>query len=267
MKRFLILTVIFLLSVAEVFAQFVDCSSGLLQMPSADMKEAGVFTITNNFLNQHSLPRHNGSYASGWYYNTFGYGFGITFWSRLEIVYALVIFDEKNHPYEGQDYRSSILFNQDRHFVAKVLVLKEGEIRKWTPSIAVGVSDPVSGSFGDYVSGKVGEQGNGHFFRAYAVATKHFNTEIGDISTNLGYQYSFRTDYDRNGPLAAVSWLPVWFENRWFSPKFILEYDAYKVNFGFIASIWDNRFEAMFDLQGFRWISFGLRCNIRLKGE
>lgn len=36
--------------------------------------------------------------------------------------------------------------NQDRHFSAKVLALKEGEIWKWTPSIAFGLSDPVTGA-------------------------------------------------------------------------------------------------------------------------
>ena len=45
----------------------------------------------------------------------------------------------------------------------------------------------------------------------------------------------------------------------------ILEYDSRTVNMGFIASIWENRFEAMFELQNFQWISFGLRYKLRLK--
>ena len=64
-----------------------------------------------------------------------------------------------------------------------------------------------------------------------------------------------------------MDWQPVWLQNRWFFPKFILEYDAKNVNFGFISSIWDDRFEAMFCLQNFQWVSFGLRFKLRLKGS
>lgn len=260
MKKIL-LVVVFLMSLMRFSAkaQFTDCTTGLMQMASAEMEDTGVLMITNNFLNKAATPQK-------WYYNTFGYGFSITFWSRLEVAYVLTIFDEKHHPYPGQSYRSSILFNQDRHFAAKVLALKEGEIWKWTPSIAVGISDPITGTGGDYLDDNVSSTGNGYFNRVYIVAAKHFATPWGEVGGQLGYQYSRRTDYDRNGPIAAATWRPVWLENRWFNPKFILEYDAYKVNFGFIASVWDDRFEAMFDLQGFQWISFGLRFKLRLAG-
>lgn len=39
----------------------------------------------------------------------------------------------------------------------------------------------------------------------------------------------------------------------------IIEYDARTVNLGLVASVWRNHFEAMFELQNFRWINFGLR--------
>ena len=45
----------------------------------------------------------------------------------------------------------------------------------------------------------------------------------------------------------------------------IVEYDSRTVNLGLIASIWDNRFEAMFELQDFQWVNFGLRYKLRLK--
>lgn len=165
-------------------------------------------------------------------------------------------------------YREKIMKNQDRHFSAKVLALKEGEIWKWTPSIAFGVSDPVTGSGGDYIgSTERIESSNGFFNRYYAVATKHFDTPWGVVGGHLGYQYSKRVDWNRKGVIAAVDWRPVWIQNRWFSPKFVLEYDANTVNFGFLSSIWDDRFEAMFCLQNFQWVSFGLRFKLRLKGS
>ena len=231
------------------------------------MNESSTFTITNNFLNQHALS------PSGWDYNTFGYGFGITFWSRLEVNYVCTLFWGDWSPRaQGPNgtYRQKIMKNQDRHFAAKVLLLKEGEFGKsWVPALAIGVSDPVTGSGGgEYIGSDVsGGAGNGFFNRMYIVATKHFDSPWGEIGASLGYQYNLRQDYHYNAPCAAVTWRPVWLRNRWFDPKFILEYDARTPNIGFLADIWDSRFQAMFELQNFQWISFGLRFKLRLKGS
>lgn len=245
-------------------AQFTDSTTGLLQCPSADMNESGTFTITNNYLNQHLLPE------AGWDYSTFGYGFGVTFWSRLEINYICTLLWGDWSPHaQGPEgtYREKIMKNQDRHFAAKVLLLKEGEIWGWTPSIAVGISDPVSSNRGNYEESATA--GSGYFNRFYVAVTKHFHTQWGEVSGTIGYQYNKNVPkfYHYNAPCAAVTWRPVWLRNRWFDPKFILEYDARTPNFGFIADIWDSRFQAMFELQNFRWVSFGLRFKLRLKGS
>lgn len=259
-----ILLVSFLLAPVLASAQFTDGGTGLLSAPSAEMNKYGVFTITNNFLNEHYLP------SNGWDYNTFEYGFGLTFWSRLEINYVCTLFWGDWSPHaQGPNgtYREKILKNQDRHFAAKLLALKEGELRNWTPSIAIGVSDPVTGAGGGQYIGSDVSSSNGYFNRLYVVATKHFNTPVGVLGSHLGYQYSKRVDWNRTGLIAAVDWEPVWIQNRWFSPKFILEYDANTVNFGFISSIWNERFEAMFELENFQWISFGLRYKLRIVGS
>lgn len=245
-------------------AQFVDGTTGLLNCPSAEMNESGTFTITNNFLNKHitSNASHN-----GWDYHTFGYGFGITFWSRLEVNYICTIFNGDWNPH-AVTYREKIIKNQDRHFAAKVLLLKEGEFGKsWIPALAIGVSDPVTSTGGEYIGSDVTTDGNGFFNRMYIVATKHFTSSWGEIGASLGYQYNLRQDPHYNAPCAAVTWRPVWLQNRWFSPKFVLEYDSLTPNIGFLADIWDSRFQAMFELQNFQWVSFGLRFKLRLKGS
>ena len=236
----------------------------MLSSPSAEMYESGTFFISNNFLNKH-YTSNSGNF--GWKYHTFTYGFGITFWSRLEVNYVCTIFNGDWNP-DAETYRQKIIKNQDRHFAAKVLLLREGEFgRSWIPALAIGISDPVTGAgSGEYVGSDV-TSGNGYFNRMYIVATKHFATSFGDVSGSLGYQYNLRQDPHYNAPCAAVTWKPVWLENRWFNPKFILEYDARTPNIGFIADIWDGRFETMFELQNFQWISFGLRYKLRLKGS
>lgn len=169
------------------------------------MNESGTFTITNNFLNKHLLtPKSAPGAYGGWDYNTFGYSFGITFWSRLEVVYCCTIFNNKWSPtYDQMDYRARILVNQDRHFAAKVLLLKEGEFGKsWIPALAIGVSDPVTGSGGgEYIGSDVSGGGNGYFNRMYIVATKHFTSSWGEVGATLGYQYNLRKDPHYNAPL------------------------------------------------------------------
>ncbi len=145
--------------------QFWDSSMGLLQCPSAEMNRAGTFMITNNFMNKHSI--------SNWYwgYHTFEYGFNVNQWSRLEIGYVCVILDGKRKA--NPDDRDLIIFNQDRHFNAKVLLVREGDFGvSWMLAMAIGLSDPTTGVGADYKETAVSGSGNGFFNRYYAVATK-----------------------------------------------------------------------------------------------
>ncbi len=245
-------------------AQFTDSSTGLLQMPTAEMQADGTFMITNNFLNQHAT-------ASQWNYDTFQYGIYVSFWGRLEIGYVCTIFNGAWDPRspEEKGERWTIMRNQDRHFVGRICLLRENEFGlKWMPALVVGVSDPTTGSGGgEYTTGDVTGTGNGYFNRNFVVLTKHFQTPWGPIGAHAGYQFNRRTDYPINAPCAGVDWSPVWIRNKGIldNVKVILEYDSRTVNMGFIASIWDNRFEAMFELQNFQWINFGLRFKVRLK--
>lgn len=238
--------------------QFWDSSTGLLQCPSAEMNREGTFMITNNFMNKHSISEKY------WGYHTFEYGLDITFFSRVEIGYVCVIFDGKRQP--NPSARALIMFNQDRHFTAKVQLIKEGDFGiNWLPAIAIGISDPTTGAGADYSEQAVSGSGNGFFNRNYVVATKHFNTSFGAIGAHLGYQYNKRTDLPMNGPCAAIDWTPVWLNKPNFSLKAIAEYDSRTFNIGFIASIWQDRLEAMFELMALKWVNFGVRYKLQLK--
>ena len=78
-------TAVLLATAVAAYAQFADCSTGLLQMPTAEMQEDGTFMITNNFLNKHSLA------SSGWNYNTFQYGVAITFLEWVDAALEQII--------------------------------------------------------------------------------------------------------------------------------------------------------------------------------
>lgn len=226
------------------------------------MQDNGTFMITNNYLNTHSLP------SSGWGYGTFSYGINITFWSRLEVGYVCTIFDGKRRP--NPTARDKVMFNQDRHFLGRFQVLREGEFGlSWMPALLVGVSDPTTGSSSaGYIdpSGVAGS-GNGYFNRSYAVLSKHFSTPWGVLCAHAGWQFNRRSDYSLRGPCAGVNWRPRWIQDLGFvdAVDLIAEYDSRSVNLGFIASVWDKRFEAMFELQSLRWLNFGLRYKLRLR--
>ena len=99
-------------------AQFADASTGLLQMPTAEMQADGTFMITNNFLNKHAT-------STRWSYHTFQYGFAVSFWGRVELGYVCTIF---NDYWQGFQSREGVwMINQDRHFTGRVLLLQEGD--------------------------------------------------------------------------------------------------------------------------------------------
>ena len=77
----LILTLL-LVSTGVARAQFTDGSTGLLQMPTADMQDDETFMITNTFLNKHSLP------SSVWGYKPFPYGIYGPFKARSAAIIA-----------------------------------------------------------------------------------------------------------------------------------------------------------------------------------
>lgn len=264
-RRFILSTLILLLVASVSRAQFTDCSTGLLQMPTADMQADGTFMITNNFLNKHSLSPQR------WGYSTFQYGICVSFWGRVEIGYVCTILNGAwdPRPEEEKPYRLKIMRNQDRHFTGRIRLLKEGEFGlKWMPSVVVGASDPFSGGRVDYLTpGKVDGIGNGYFNRYFVIVTKHFQTPWGEVGAHAGYQYNRRLDYSINAPCAGVNWSPIWLQHHGLLDEVnvIAEYDSRTVNLGFIASIWENRFEAMFELQNFQWVNFGLRYKLRIK--
>ena len=261
MQSYMVITIL-LMTMFTCRAQFADCSTGLLQMPTADMQDDGTFMITNNFLNQHAT-------AETWNYDTFQYGLYVSFWGRMEVGYVCTIFNGAWDPNPNKTWRREIMRNQDRHFVGRVCLLREGEFGlKWMPALVVGVSDPVTGSGGDYIKeGGMSMRGNGYFNRNYVVLTKHFSTSWGQFGLHAGYQYNQREDYPINGPCAGLNWRPVWLQQKGIFDYLdvIAEYDSRTPNLGFVASIWDNRFEAMFELQNFNWINFGLRYKLRIK--
>lgn len=253
--------VLLLVTSISARAQFLDSTTGLLQMPTAVMNPEGTFMITNNFVNHHAL-----SPATWPDNNTFGYGFSVALWDRVEVVYACMIMYGTSYYIEQPDTPVHWV-NQDRHFAAKLLLLNEGDFGlNWLPALAIGVSDPTTSAGGkDFIVGTEPTGKNGSFQRYYAVASKHLQTDIGEVGLHLGYQFNRHKYNPINAPCAGVDWKPTWIQTDWLSMDLIAEFDSRTFNLGFIAALWNDHLEAMFDLQALKWVSFGLRFKMHLK--
>ena len=251
---------ILILSCTKSRAQYMDATSGLLQMPSAEIGPSGTVMFSCNFLNRHITP-------PVWPNHTFNYGISIVLLPRIEIGYVpTFIYNDKHRIMdENGEVKVVTLINQDRHFYAKIQLLQEGEFGKsWIPALAVGVSDPTTGDPNEYAGIDYTDfdvsSGNGYFNRYYVVATKHFTTSFGIFGAHLGYQFNRRIDCPLNGPCAAIDWEPVWLQKEnIISTKVIAEYDARTFNIGFIASLWKNHIDIVVDLQALKWFSAGIR--------
>lgn len=258
MKRYIFILWIYLFVLASSgYAQLTDGLTGLLHMPNAEMQKDATFMLGGNFLNKHNMP--NQQY---WYYNTYNYYVNFTFFSRLEISYICTLVKGTPGSKYWPEQTWDKFVNQDRHFAAKVQLVKEGEWWKHMPSIVIGVSDPTTGSGGDYTELDVSGYNNGYFNRWFAAVTKHFNLSFGELGLHAAYLYNKRKDYPLNGPAFGINFRPTLLKNL----NIIAEYDAKTFNVGAIYSLWADHFNVLFELQEGKYISAGLTYKVNLKG-
>ena len=182
MRRLIVLSVLFLLSVCAVKAQYTYGTTGLLHMPTADMQRDETFMAGGGYLNSQATP-------SRWNYNTWNYYINITFFPWLEVAYTCTIFDEWARG--GKVY----MVNQDRSFHGRLRLWKEGWWKEWTPQIVVGVNDFTTGGGEEYLDMAVEGNGNGFFNRYYIAMTKHFSW-YGEWGVHAAYLYN-RRKYDK----------------------------------------------------------------------
>ncbi|WP_455674554.1 YjbH domain-containing protein [Phocaeicola sp.] len=230
--------------------------TGLLHMPSAEMQRDGTLMIGGNFLSKENLPSD-----SYWGYDSYNYYINITFFHRLEIAYICTLLQGKNNGYWPEQTWGKFT-NQDRHFAARLQVIKEGEWWKYMPGLVLGVNDPTTGGAFDYTETAVSGDSNGYFNRWYIALTKHINTQAGELGIHAAYLYNKRTDYPLNGPAFGLNFRPAFHKEL----NVIAEYDAKTINIGATYSLWSDHFNLLFELQQCKYISAGLVYKVNLLG-
>lgn len=256
MRRFVVLSVLLLLSVCAVKAQYTYGTTGLLHMPTADMQRDKTFMAGGGYLNSQATP-------SRWNYNTWNYYINITFFPWLEVAYTCTIFDEWARG--GKVY----MVNQDRSFHGRLRLWKEGWWKEWTPQIVVGVNDFTTGSGTDYTSMGTEGDGNGYFNRYYVAATKHISWH-GEWGIHAAYVYNKRYKDKLNGPAFGVNYQFALAGENFFQKainglNLMGEYDSKHVNIGATYSIWKDHINIIGELYECKHPSVGVFFKVHLK--
>ena len=259
MKRLVGIVVCLLMAVGSQ-AQFPHGTTGLLEMPTADMQKDKTVMIGGGYLHHTVTPPR-------WNYNTWHYYLNVTIFPWLEVAYACTLFDEyipwkPNEPLH--------LKNQDRNYSVRLRLWKEGWWKKWTPQIVVGSND-VGTSSGENAGTSVGATGNGFWNRYFLAVTKHVGfSKVGELGVHASYLYNRRKDNPLNGPAFGANFrfgLPG--ESFWHKAvngiNLMAEYDSKHVNIGGSYSVWKDRINGFFELSQCKHPSAGICLKICLK--
>ncbi len=254
MKRSLFLSFLFLYLTGTLRAQFTYGTTGLLNMPTADMQHEKTAMLGGSFLEKHATPTR-------WFYNTYNYYINITFFPWLEIAYSCTLHKAlKNDPYFSwvpSTYGKFI--NQDRNFSIRLRAWKEGWWKPWTPQIVLGANDPTTGSWKGG-SSSLDSNTNGYYSRFYVAATKHFNWQ-GEWGIHTAYLYNRRTDYHFNGSAIGVNYYPEIHKPL----NLMAEYDSKSVNIGAAYYFWKDHINLIAELNRCKYPSVGIYFKVHLK--
>lgn len=270
-------------------AQINYGTSGLMNMPTADMQRDRTFMAGGNWLNHHAtVPR--------WWYDTWNYYINITFFPWLEAGYLCT-----GHKAVPTDYGNASgswvpdtygkFVNQDRSFHFRLRVWKEGWWKAWTPQIVLGANDAIgdSANGGSISNLQNQDYGNGFLNRYYLAVTKHFPIQnIGTLGAHFTWIYSKRFDHPLNDPAAGVNFRFELPDNGSFWRKAVngvnlmaevlpgytdvkddLTFDPngskYQVNLGIYYSFWKDYINAVVEWNKCQYFSAGIQFKVHLK--
>lgn len=189
-------------------AQYTMGTTGLLNIPTAEMRKPGTFMIGGNYLPEEMHPFN---------YNTGNYFVNITFLSFLELNYRCQLLKTPDKSGKRR------YIQQDRSMSARLRPIKEG---RYMPAVVIGTNDPFK------------DMGNNYFASVYGVLTKHFTMGGHTISASVGYFHPLDDDGAslQDGLFGGVSYTPSFCKEL----KVIVEYDSQKVNAGAAVKLWKH---------------------------
>ena len=188
-------------------AQELLGTSGLMNIPTADMYEPGTFRGGVSFV-QRKLHSDAYDYNTGIYYIDF-----IPF-SFVELTFRETLLKVSKGEKKG-------FYQQDRSTSVRLRPVKEKNGR-WWPGVVVGVNDIYS------------DHGNSRYASVYGVATKHVDVcRFGQLGITCGYAVPFDEGVAYDGVFGGLSYSPHFFRDL----NVIVEYDTRGTNIGVSAKL------------------------------
>ena len=288
MRRILVTIMFVLCLLGEVKSQINYGTTGLMNMPTADMQRDKTFMAGANWLNHHAtVPR--------WWYDTWNYSVNITIFPWLEAGYLCM-----GHKAVPTDYGNQSGYwvpstygkfvNQDRSFHFRLRVWKEGWWKAWTPQLVIGANDAIGDSWNGGSVGKPSEMtyGNGFLNRYYMAVTKHIVfSDAGILGAHVSWIYSSRFDNGLNDPaigfnfkfgLPGTSLLDKLANGVNLMAELVpgytdvgedLKFDSggskYQMNIGMQYSFWKDYINAVVELNRCKYVSAGIVFKVHLK--
>jgi len=216
MKKIIIALLMVMGTAVGVRAQMVMGNTGLINIPTADMKPEGTFVGGATFLPESYLYEpHN--FNAGMYYITLTPLPFVELTFRETILKGWKITEDEfgSAVYEKRGY-----YQQDRSYSVRLAPLFWVK-NKWVPKLVIGTNDPWSDHGGSYYS------------CAYGVATETLDLgKVGKFGISAGY---FKSLNDRFGDVKAfkgafggMSYTPAFWDKLMVSA----DYDTHGVNLG-----------------------------------
>lgn len=227
MRRFLFF-IIFVGCCGAGFSQPLNGSTGLLNIPTAEMKPDGTFSFGGNYLPNAITPEP-------FDYNTENYFLNIAFLPFLEFTYCSTFLK-----FDGN-------LNQDRAFGLRLRLLKES---KYRPSLVTGGNDIYSSS---------GGIGSRYFNSFYVVTTKHFAIRSHQLGLTLGFGDGGVRKQNYNGFFGGLSVVPAKLPEM----KLMMVYDSNVFSPGIEFKLW-RRLSVFMEAYRFKYLAGGLSYQIRL---
>ncbi len=212
MKRSIVALLTMICAIMSSYAQMTFGNSGLVNIPTADMKDEGTFLGGATFLPKHYMSSTSFGYVTGIYY----FGFTPFDWVELTLRQTLL----KAHKLSDEGVGGIGYYQQDRSYSVRLRPLKEKD-GKWWPNIVIGTNDPWSDNGGSYYS------------CIYGVVTKHVKFDkAGDLGLTAGYFHKLHDRFGENkafdGVFGGVSFTP----RFWDKMTIAADYDTHGVNLG-----------------------------------
>ncbi len=224
-------TIFFLIAIVQLAqSQPTAGTTGLLNIPTAEMQQDGTFMFGTSLLPRSLTPEHLN-------YNTWSYFVNITFLPLLEVSYRCTLLKMKN---------TGRYTNQDRSVSVRLRLFKE---QKNFPSVLIGGNDVITSS----------ESGNQYFGATYLVLSKDLKWGKSQISLSFGYGFKILKNDEIKGVFGGIKISPSFFKHL----ELMTEYDSNAFNTGGAINLF-NHFKIVVFAYDMKYLTTSFVCKIRL---